>query len=190
VIITLVVAAAENEVIGRGGALPWHIPADLRHFQKLTTGHVVVMGRRTHESILDRLGHPLGRRVSVVVSRSAGIVPSEAPHPEEPSEQSPAPLTEDVVWVSSVEEALEQGRGRSERLGVEELFVIGGASVYEATLPFADRIVLTRVHRDVEGDVRMPVNWLDGFTEVARDVMTDEPSGLASSIITYERSPA
>src|SRR5205814_6619050 len=67
---SLVVAAAANEVIGRGGALPWHLPADLRRFRSLTTGHVVVMGRLTHESILDRLGHPLAGRTSIVVSRT------------------------------------------------------------------------------------------------------------------------
>jgi dihydrofolate reductase len=67
---SLIVAAAANEVIGRGGALPWHLPADLRRFRALTTGHVVVMGRLTHESIVDRLGHPLAGRTSVVVSRT------------------------------------------------------------------------------------------------------------------------
>ena len=67
---SLIVAAAANEVIGRGGALPWHLPADLRHFRALTTGHVVVMGRLTHESIVDRLGHPLADRTSIVVSRT------------------------------------------------------------------------------------------------------------------------
>jgi dihydrofolate reductase len=67
---SLIVAAAANEVIGRGGALPWHLPADLRRFRALTTGHVVVMGRLTHESIVDRLGHPLAGRTSIVVSRT------------------------------------------------------------------------------------------------------------------------
>jgi len=67
---SLIVAAAANEVIGRGGALPWHLPADLRRFRALTTGHVVVMGRLTHESIVDRLGHPLANRTSIVVSRT------------------------------------------------------------------------------------------------------------------------
>ena len=67
---SLIVAAAANEVIGRGGALPWHLPADLRRFRALTTGHVVVMGRLTHESIVDRLGHPLADRTSIVVSRT------------------------------------------------------------------------------------------------------------------------
>lgn len=67
---SLIVAAAANEVIGRGGALPWHLPADLRHFRALTTGHVVVMGRLTHESIVDRLGHPLAGRTSIVISRT------------------------------------------------------------------------------------------------------------------------
>jgi dihydrofolate reductase len=81
---SLIVAAAANEVIGRGGALPWHLPADLRRFRALTTGHVVVMGRLTHESIVDRLGHPLPGRTSIVVSRTMrgpGTEPAGAGHP-------------------------------------------------------------------------------------------------------------
>ena len=71
-IVSLVVAASANEVIGADGALPWHLPGDLRRFRALTTGHVVVMGRLTYQSILDRLGHPLTGRTSVVVSRTLG----------------------------------------------------------------------------------------------------------------------
>ena len=70
-IASAVVAAADNDIIGRDGDLPWHLPADLRRFRRLTTGHVVVMGRLTHESIVDRLGHPLADRTSIVVSRMA-----------------------------------------------------------------------------------------------------------------------
>src|SRR5690348_18339745 len=71
-IVSLVVAASANEVIGDGGALPWHLPGDLRRFRALTTGHVVVMGRLTYQSILARLGHPLTGRISIVVSRTLG----------------------------------------------------------------------------------------------------------------------
>jgi dihydrofolate reductase len=170
--ITVVVAAAENDVIGADGALPWHVPADLRHFQKLTTGHVVVMGRRTHESILRQLGHPLARRASVVLSRGAAEASPEG----------------GLVWASSADDALNQARRRASLLGTDEVFVIGGASVYEAALPFADRIVLTRIHQPFVGDVRMPRNWLDGFTEVVRNAMIDDSSGIPFSITTYRRA--
>ncbi|GAA4241035.1 dihydrofolate reductase [Actinomadura meridiana] len=170
--VTIVVAAAENDVIGAGGALPWHIPADMRHFKRLTMGHTVLMGRRTYESILDRLGKPLPGRTSVVVSRSA---------------QDAVPAN-DVHWASSMDEAIEVAR----RHGGGDVFAIGGRAVYEAVLPYADRIVLTRVHRDYDGDVSMPPGWLDGFTEVERDPAGAQDAGAESgdvpfTIITYRR---
>ena len=164
--ISLVVAAAENEVIGRDRALPWYLPADLRRFRKLTTGHVVVMGRLTYESIVARLGHPLDRRTSVVISSTLHD-----------------PGDERVVVAGSVESALAQAacpRG--------ELFVAGGESVYRQTLPSADRIYLTRVHAEVAGDRRMPDRWLAGFELVSRQDATDPGSGTGYSFLGYQRA--
>jgi len=118
--ISLVVAAAENEVIGRDGALPWYLPADLRRFRELTTGHVVVMGRLTYESIIARLGHPLDGRTSVVISSTL-----------------PDPADERVVVSGSVESALAQAARLATGAGGGELFVAGGESVYRQTLPSA-----------------------------------------------------
>ncbi|RKS71914.1 dihydrofolate reductase [Actinomadura pelletieri DSM 43383] len=168
--VTIVVAAAENDVIGARGELPWHIPEDLRHFKRVTMGHTVLMGRRTHDSIVRRLGKPLPGRTSVVVSRSAGGATSEG----------------ELHWASSMDEALEVAR----RLGDGEVFAIGGRAVFEAVLPQAERIVLTRVHREFEGDVSMPAGWLDGFTEVERDDESGETSEIPFSIITYRRTGA
>lgn len=124
--ISLIVAAANNDVIGSAGDLPWHLPDDLRNFKRLTTGKPIVMGRKTHESI----GRPLPDRRNIVLTRDAAY---EAPGCE---------------VVASVEEALE---------GVaddDEVMIIGGGEIYAAFLPMADRIYLTRVHADVDGDTR------------------------------------
>ena len=122
--ISLVVAASKNNVIGRNGGLPWHLPDDLRHFKRLTTGKPVVMGRRTFESI----GRPLPDRRNIVMTRDANYA------------------AEGCDVVTSVDDALDAAHG------AEEAMVIGGGQVYRDFLPRADRIYLTRVQADVEGD--------------------------------------
>jgi dihydrofolate reductase len=147
---SLIVAVAENGVIGRAGALPWYLPGDLRRFRDLTTGHVVVAGRRTHESIVDRIGRPLPGRITVLVSRSCG--PADGP----------------VLPQPSVPAALSVARAIEEFAGGDEVFVIGGAEVYAAALSEVDCVYLTRVHAEIPGDVRMPEGWLDGFAPAGR----------------------
>jgi dihydrofolate reductase len=169
--ISLLVAAAENEVIGRDGTLPWYLPADLRRFRSLTTGQVVVMGRLTYESILTRLGHPLEGRTSIVVSSTL-----------------PDPADERVAVASSVESALALAASITARAGGDELFVAGGESVYRQTLPAADRIYLTRVHAQVAGDRRMPDGWLAGFELVSRQDGTDPGTGTGYSFDDYRRA--
>ena len=169
--ISLVVAAAENEVIGRDGTLPWYLPADLRRFRALTTGRVVVMGRLTHESIIARLGHPLDGRTSVVISSTLRD-----------------PLDERLVVAGSVESALAMAASIGARAGSGELFVAGGESVYRQVLPSADRIYLTRVHAEVAGDRRMPDGWLAGFELVSRQDATDPGSGTGYSFLGYQRA--
>lgn len=146
--VTLVAAVARNGVIGRDGGLPWHLPDDLRHFKAVTMGGVLVMGRKTYESI----GRPLPGRTTVVVTRQ------------------PNWEAEGVITASSVLEALEMASSLS-----EDVFVVGGAEIYTQTLHLADALELTHIHRDVEGDTRFPeVDWSlwretrrderDGFT--------------------------
>jgi dihydrofolate reductase len=125
---SLIVAAAENGVIGRGNRLPWHLPADLAHFKRTTLGHPVIMGRRTWESI----GKPLPGRRNIVVSRTPGFA---------------APGCEVAPDLATA-----YARSQDE----PEVFVIGGTQLYEAALPGADRIYLTRVLASVEGDARFP----------------------------------
>jgi dihydrofolate reductase len=170
-IVSLVVAASANEVIGADGALPWHLPGDLRRFRGLTTGHVVVMGRLTYQSILDRLGHPLTGRTSVVVSRTLG----ETGHPE-------------VLVARSVDGALALAERLAEQAGDTEFFVIGGESVYRDVLPRADRVYLTRVHGQVAGDRSMPGDWLAGFELAARDDEAGAQGPLRYSFLDYHRA--
>jgi len=169
---SLVVAASRNEVIGRGQDLPWHLPEDLRHFKKLTTGHPVIMGRITHQSIVARLGRPLTGRISVVISSHQNAGSDDA-----------------VRWVQSVDSAIAKAREVAGGHAVDsEIFVIGGASVYRQTLKSIDKIYLTRVHHDIDGDSSLPGGWLEGFRLVARDDRPSGPEGYSYSFLEYVRS--
>jgi len=126
--VSIIVAVSENNVIGRGGGLPWRLSSDLRRFKKLTMDHAIVMGRKTWESI----GRPLPGRRMVVLSS----------HPDDTDER--------IAVFASLEEALEALKHE------EEVFVVGGARVYRDALPFADRLYRTRVHADIEGDTHFP----------------------------------
>jgi dihydrofolate reductase len=127
-LLSLVVARSRNGVIGKDNGLPWRLPADLAHFKRLTLGHPIVMGRRTWESI----GRALPGRRNIVVTRTPGY---RAPGAEVVDSL-------DAAWRASD--------------GAAEVFVIGGAALYESVLPFADRIFLTEVDADVSGDTRFP----------------------------------
>ena len=170
-IVSLIVAASANEVIGADGALPWHLPGDMRRFRELTTGHVVVMGRLTYQSILDRLGHPLPGRTSVVVSRTLG----DPGYPE-------------VRVATSLPEALALAEVLAAEAGDSEFFVAGGVSVYLEALASADRVYLTRVHGEVAGDRAMPDGWLAGFELAARDDETGAQGPLRYSFLDYRRA--
>ena len=138
--LSLVVAVAKNGVIGRDGGLAWKISDDLKRFKEITTGHPIIMGRKTFDSI----GKPLPNRINIVISRTINE-------------------REGVIVARTVEQAIKAARDAAKELGVEEIFVIGGADLYEKTLPLADRLYLTEVDAVVEGDVRFqrfdPADW-------------------------------
>ena len=125
--VTLIAAKGENGVIGREGKLPWHLPADLKHFKALTTGHAIIMGRKTFES----MGRLLPERRTVIVTRN------------------PNYRQEGATVVNGIADALALGDR-------EEVFVIGGADIFRCALPYADRLYLTVVHGTPEGDVLFP----------------------------------
>ena len=148
-----IVAVADNGVIGKDGDMPWHIPADLQHFKETTMDHPVIMGRVTYEGILEALGEPLpGRTTVVLTSRDL-----ETP--------------ENAVIANGLEDALEKGEiaARERHDDAERIFVAGGATVYEQFLPALDRLVVTEVHEEPDGDTRFPDWDRSAFEEVARD---------------------
>jgi dihydrofolate reductase len=130
-IVSLLVAASENNVIGKENKLPWHLPDDLKYFKNLTWAMPILMGRKTFDSI----GKPLPGRKSIVITRN-----QEWRH-------------EGVDVVHSVEAAVEKAKG----YGAKEIFVIGGAEIFKTALPDANRIYLTRIHQQVDGDIFFPV---------------------------------
>lgn len=161
-ITALVVAVAENGVIGRDGALPWALPADLKHFRTLTTGHHVVMGRRTHLSI----GRALPERTNLVLTR----------HPEQVAVGCRA--------VATLDAALTIARDAGE----SSCFVIGGAGVYAQALPHAQRIYLTEVHAALDGDVHFPPLDRASWVETAREARAaDERNPYALAFTVLER---
>lgn len=165
--LAVIVAAAENGVIGSNNALPWHLPDDLRHFKRVTMGKPIIMGRKTFESI----GHPLPGRCNIVISRDSGF----------------AAL--DVASVASLAAALVLAQKVALAAGAEEAVVIGGAEIYALALPQADRLYITEVHASVPGDVLLPaIDW-NQWREISRDrhaAAGENP--YAYSFVVYERT--
>ena len=144
--VAIVVAMAENRVIGRDGGLPWRLPADLARFRAITMGKPIVMGRRTHESI----GRILDGRRNIVVSRRPGF-------------RAPG-----CIVAPSLDVALEAAGGAAANTAAAQIAVIGGASVYGQALPRATRVYLTLVHATIDGDVRFPELEPGAWREVSR----------------------
>ncbi|OFZ79411.1 MAG: hypothetical protein A2583_02895 [Bdellovibrionales bacterium RIFOXYD1_FULL_53_11] len=143
----IIVAMSENRVIGRDGAMPWHISADFAYFKRITMGHPVVMGRKTFQSI----GKPLPGRRNIVITRQASALRD----------------VKDVVVASSFDEAL--------ALAGDGAFVIGGAEVYRQALAFAARLYITLVHAEFEGDAVFPPFNPQEFKEVSRSFNDGAP---------------
>lgn len=158
--VSLIAAMAENRVIGRADALPWHLPRDMRHFKRLTVGHTVVMGRRTFET----LPAPLSDRRNVVLTRD------------------PAYRRSGVDVVHTLDAALAAAAGS------DEVFVAGGAAIYRLALPVADRIHLTVVHATVPGDTDFPDFSMEEW-RLVEDLRfaADARHAFACSFRRYER---
>ena len=159
--LTLIAAVARNGVIGIDNRLPWHLPADLKHFKALTMGHPVIMGRKTWESLPPRF-RPLPGRHNIVVTRDAGYQATG------------------VTVATSLPAALSQAQGG-------EAFVIGGAKLYAAALPLADRRQLTEIDSPFEGDTYVPNIDHRHWRETARETHHDE-AGLRYAFVTYQRN--
>ena len=160
--ISLVVAAARNGVIGRNGALPWHLPGELKHFKELTLGKPILMGRRTWESLPRK---PLPGRDNLVVSRSV-----------------PAGERDGAVWFGGIDPALDWCRGN----GVPEVSVIGGAELFRETLPMADIVHMTWVEQNVDGDTHMPPLGPEWVASHSGPIQHE--NGFAYRYVDYVRS--
>lgn len=149
---SLIVAANTKDVISAGGKIPWDITEDLVRFRQLTTGHVVITGHQTHISIIQRFGRILPERVTIVLTRSY-LLPKIEPYDDAI-----------VLYQPSLRAALTMANSISRFADKDEVFVIGGAQTYTAALPYINRVYLTRVHEESDGDRSMPRGWLDDFT--------------------------
>ena len=135
-----VVACSENGIIGKDGTMPWHLPDELQRFKAITMGKVIIMGRKTYESI----GRPLPGRYSIVITRSAPALPRN------------------VTLTRSIDEALENAQLVSANWS-NEVCIIGGGEIYRQTLPMIQQIFLTRIHQNIDGDTTYPLEALEGF---------------------------
>lgn len=133
-ILSLIVATADNNIIGKDNTMPWHLPADLAYFKKVTLGKPIIMGRKTYESI----GRPLPGRRNIVISRDENYVANG------------------IDTVTSVEQALALVDGSDGSDAVEEIMVIGGGAIYKHCLPNADRLYVTHIKAAIDGDTQFP----------------------------------
>ena len=157
--LTIVVAIDRNNGIGVNNTLPWHLPEDLAHFKRTTSGHPIIMGRKTWESI----GKPLPNRTNIVISRRPGYVAPGA------------------QVASSLDEALALCAGR------ESVMVIGGNEVFRAALPRATDLILTEIHRDYPGDVLFPEFDRRAWKETRRESRV-AANGIPFDFVWYARA--
>ncbi|SDJ92400.1 dihydrofolate reductase [Pedobacter sp. ok626] len=159
-IVSVVVAIAENNAIGKDNQLLWRLPADLKHFKEITSGHTIIMGRKTFDSI----GKPLPNRRNIVVTRKAGL---QIPGAEVTSN------IEDAIALCTTE---------------EEVFIVGGAEIYKATMPITNRIYLTKVHQSYEADTFFPEIDFDLWEETSVEKhLPDEKNPVAYTFSTLLR---
>nr|WP_194704452.1 type 3 dihydrofolate reductase [Vibrio sp. S11_S32] len=155
----MIAAMANNRVIGKDNQMPWHLPADFAWFKRCTLGKPVVMGRKTYDSI----GRPLPGRMNIVISRDKTL------------------FIEGVTTVSSIEQAKEAAGN------VDELMIIGGGSIYQACLAFSDRLYLTYIDADLDGDTQFP-DWGKGWHEIQNETYAaDDKNGYSMQFVCLER---
>ena len=148
-IISIIAAVAENGVIGGNNQLPWHLPLDMRFFMKTTEGHCIITGSRHNESLPEKF-RPLRNRTNIVVTR----------------QQNYADETDELKIVASLEEGIEVAR----KLGEKELFIIGGGQIYQQAMGLADRLYITEIKHQFEGDTHFPPFERSEWDEVSRIV--------------------
>ncbi|MGR5058146.1 type 3 dihydrofolate reductase [Vibrio rotiferianus] len=158
-IISMIAAMADNRIIGKDNQMPWHLPADFAWFKRCTMGKPVVMGRKTYESI----GRPLPGRLNIVISRDASLT------------------IEGVTTVTSIENALDV-------VGeVDEVMIIGGGAIYAACLPMANKLYVTHIEAEIEGDTQFP-DWGNEFKETYSEAyQADEKNAYSMRFTVLEK---
>ena len=165
--ISIIVAASENNVIGRDGKIPWHLPDDLKYFRKKTEGHPVIMGRKNYESIVEALGGPLPNRKNIIVTHDRSFT------------------AEGCMVASSLNDAIMFAHQDND---FEEIFIIGGGEIYKQSMEISNYLYLTRVHADIEGDVFFPEVDPDAWEETERrEHPADDKHEYAFTFLTYKR---
>lgn len=160
-LLSIIVAMAKNRVIGNKGKIPWHLPEDLKRFKQLTMGHPIIMGRKTFDSI----GKPLPGRTNIVITRNKQF------------------SAQGVVRADNLDDAIRKAGGQN------EIFVIGGAEIYREALPRADKIYLTLIEQEFEGDTFFPEVELEKEFRIVEEGESQRSakSGLLFRFITYQR---
>ncbi len=164
-IISAIVAVAKNNVIGRDNDIPWYLPSDLKYFKKMTLDHHIIMGRKSFESI----GRPLPKRTNIIITRNPFFIASNC------------------LVTNSVEEALAIAQDNGET----EAFIIGGAQIYDLSKQYWDRLYLTEVDLEVEGDVRFPDFDMTEWTLTSESPQkADEKNEVDYNFKIYEKKPS
>ncbi len=183
--LTLISAVARNGIIGIQNRLPWQLAEDLAFFKKTTIGHAILMGRNTYDSI----GRPLPGRCNIVLTREKNWQPnnlvSNIPIYNWNALENRKTNAETEIIVCQSLSSLEK---LNLSLDSKSIFVIGGAQIYEATLPFAKRLLLTEIHADFKGDVCFPKWNRSAFHEISRETHpANEKRNWGFDFVTYER---
>ncbi|TYK67247.1 type 3 dihydrofolate reductase [Colwellia echini] len=169
-ILSMIVATADNNIIGKDNDMPWHLPADLAYFKKVTLGKPIIMGRKTYESI----GRPLPGRRNIVISRDESYSPQ-------------GKGAERVDTVTSVEQALALVDGSNGSAAVDEIMVIGGGAIYEHCLPKADRLYVTHIKANIDGDTKFPNYQSGNWQKISSELReADEKNAYQLDFCIYE----
>ena len=164
-LVSLIVAVSENNVIGKKGQLPWHLPDDMKYFRDTTMGHCVIMGRKNFDSIPGKF-RPLPGRTNIIVTHQKNFSAPEC------------------IVVNSIEEALEKAKQKNEA----EAFIIGGGEIFKQSIPKADKIYLTRIHAAFDGDVFFPsLNMEEWKEESVEHRKADEKNKYDFSFVVLSR---
>ncbi|PIE45805.1 MAG: dihydrofolate reductase [Gammaproteobacteria bacterium] len=166
-LISLIVAAADNNVIGKNNQLPWHLPRDLQYFKRITTGCPIIMGRKTYESI----GKALPQRLNIVITHNSNY------------------LLEDAEVVHSLPAAIELAKHR--QADAREIHIIGGAAIFTEAIPLIDKIYLNRVRADIDGDTLLPaIDWQQWQLIDKTHHAADDKNAYALDFEVYSRQNA